>query len=53
MKLSEARDEFERQMIIEKLAENGYNVSRTAGVLGLYPGNLHNKIKKYGIEIKK
>ena len=53
MKLSEARDEFERQMIVEKLEENGYNVSRTAGVLGLYPGNLHNKIKKYGIEIKK
>ncbi len=53
MKLSEARDEFERQMIIEKLEENGYNVSRTAGVLGLYPGNLHNKIKKYGIDIKK
>ncbi len=53
MKLSEARDEFERKMIIEKLEENGYNVSRTAGVLGLYPGNLHNKIKKYGIEIKK
>jgi two-component system, NtrC family, nitrogen regulation response regulator NtrX len=53
MKLSEARDEFERRMIVEKLEENGYNVSRTAGVLGLYPGNLHNKIKKYGIEIKK
>lgn len=53
MKLSEARDEFERKMIIEKLEENGYNVSRTAGVLGLYPGNLHNKIKKYSIEIRK
>ncbi|MDC7218351.1 MAG: sigma-54 dependent transcriptional regulator [Spirochaetales bacterium] len=53
MKLSEARDEFEKRMIIEKLEENGYNVSRTAGVLGLYPGNLHNKIKKYGIDTKK
>jgi two-component system nitrogen regulation response regulator NtrX len=53
MKLSEARDEFEKQMIVEKLEDNGYNVSRTAGVLGLYPGNLHNKIKKYGIEIRK
>ncbi|MDC7224896.1 MAG: sigma-54 dependent transcriptional regulator [Spirochaetales bacterium] len=53
MKLSEARDEFEKRMIVEKLEENGYNVSRTAGVLGLYPGNLHNKIKKYGINTKK
>ena len=53
MKLSEARDEFEKKMIIEKLEDNSYNVSRTAGVLGLYPGNLHNKIKKYGIDVRK
>jgi len=53
MKLNEARDEFEQILLQDRLAANGYNISRTAQDLGIYPSNLHSKIKKYGLEIKK
>jgi len=53
LKLNEAKDTFECDFLIRKLEENGYNVSRTAQVLGIYPSNLHSKIKKYGIKILK
>jgi two-component system nitrogen regulation response regulator NtrX len=53
MKLQEARDHFEKQLLLTKLDENGFNISQTAQALGIYPSNLHNKIKKYGIEIPK
>jgi two-component system nitrogen regulation response regulator NtrX len=35
------------------LKENGYNVSRTAESIGVYPSGLHAKIKKLGIELEK
>ncbi|MFA6506647.1 MAG: sigma-54 dependent transcriptional regulator, partial [Treponemataceae bacterium] len=47
--LNEARDLFEKRYIERKLAENGYNISRTAEAIGVYSSNLHAKIKKYGI----
>ncbi len=53
MKLGEARDAFEKQLIERRLEENEYNVSRTAQSLAVYPSNLHSKIKKYGIEVRK
>jgi two-component system, NtrC family, nitrogen regulation response regulator NtrX len=53
MKLNEARDEFEQILLQDRLETNGYNISRTAQNLGIYPSNLHSKIKKYGLEIKK
>jgi two-component system, NtrC family, nitrogen regulation response regulator NtrX len=53
MKLNEAKGEFEKQFIHRKLQENQYNISKTAEVLGVYPSNLHGKIKKFGIEIIK
>ncbi|MDC7226074.1 MAG: sigma-54 dependent transcriptional regulator [Spirochaetales bacterium] len=53
MKLSEARDEFERMLLLQKLEENEYNITRAAQSLGIYPSNLHGKIKKFDIEIKK
>lgn len=53
MKLNEARDEFEQTLLQDRLETNGYNISRTAQNLGIYPSNLHSKIKKYGLEIKK
>ncbi len=49
LKLSEAKDLFEKSLIVQKLRENGYNVARAAEALGLYSSNLHSKIKKYGI----
>ncbi len=53
MKLNEAKDLFEKQFITLKLEQNGYNISQTAQVLGIYPSNLHGKIKKFGIKIEK
>jgi two-component system nitrogen regulation response regulator NtrX len=53
MKLNDAKDEFEREFIIAKLRENNYNISQTAQSLGIYPSNLHGKIKKFGIQIER
>ena len=53
MKLIEARDTFERRLIERRLEANGGNIARTAQDLGIYPSNLHGKIKKFGIEIRK
>ncbi len=51
--LSEARDRFERQFLSAKLREHEFNISRTAQELGIYPSNLHAKIRKFGIEVKR
>ena len=51
--LSEARDRFERQFLLAKLREHGFNISRTAQELGVYPSNLHAKIRKFGIEVER
>ena len=48
--LTEAKDRFEKQYLERKLAENDYNISRTAGELGIYPSNLHQKMRKFGIQ---
>lgn len=49
----EAREEFERDFILQKLEENDWNVSRTAEVIEIERSNLHRKIKAFGIELKK
>ncbi len=53
MKLNDAKNEFEKTLIEEKLKANQYNISKTAEALGIYPSNLHGKIKKLGIHIEK
>ena len=53
LKLNEAKERFERELIERKLKENDYNVSRTAQELGIYPSNLHGKIKRFGINIER
>jgi two-component system nitrogen regulation response regulator NtrX len=53
MKLADAKDYFEKKFLAQKLFEHDYNISKTAETLGIYPSNLHGKIKKLGIEIKK
>lgn len=53
MGLNEARDAFERRYIEHSLRENDYNVTRTATELGIYPSNLHAKIKKHGIQVER
>jgi two-component system nitrogen regulation response regulator NtrX len=51
--LREAREEFEREFIIQKLDENDWNISRTAEIIELERSNLHRKIKTYGIDVRK
>ncbi len=53
MKLSQAKDEFEREFLLRKLHENRQNITRTSQALGITPSHLHNKIKKYGIDTRK
>ncbi len=53
MKLGEARDLFEKRLVERRLEENGFNIAKTAQALGVYPSNLHGKIKKYSVEIRK
>jgi len=53
MTLSDARDAFERELIAERLRENGGNVSRTADALGVYASNLHSKMKKLKMTTEK
>ncbi len=48
--LKEARTEFERRFIERKLAQCGYNISKTADLIGLERSNLHRKIKGLGID---
>jgi two-component system nitrogen regulation response regulator NtrX len=51
MGLNEARDTFEKRLIEQTLRENEFNISRAATELGIYPSNLHAKIRKYGIQV--
>ena len=53
MKLAEARDSFEIELLSRRLKKFDNNISRTAQDLGIYPSNLHGKLKKFGIETKK
>jgi two-component system nitrogen regulation response regulator NtrX len=51
--LREAREEFEKEFILQKLEENDWNVSKTAEVIELERSNLYRKMKSYGIDLKK
>ena len=53
MGLNAAKDAFEKAYIEEMLQDSGNNLTKAAQALGLYPSNLHSKLKKYGIELTK
>ncbi len=46
----EARINFEKEFILQKLRENDWNISKTAEAIGLERSYLHKKIKLYNIE---
>lgn len=46
---SDFRDMAEKLFIERKLEENGWNVSRTAEVIGIQRSHLYNKLEKYEI----
>ena len=47
--LSDAREQFERDYILQALASQGGNISRTADVLGVERSNLYKKMRAFGI----
>jgi two-component system, NtrC family, nitrogen regulation response regulator NtrX len=47
--LREFRDHMEREYIRIKLDENGWNISRTAALLGIERTNLHKKMRALGL----
>jgi two-component system nitrogen regulation response regulator NtrX len=47
--LREFRDHMEREYIRMKLDENGWNISRTASLLGIERTNLHKKMRALGL----
>ncbi len=49
MPLAEARDRFERDYILQVLAANQGNISRTADALGVERSNLYKKMRAFGI----
>jgi two-component system, NtrC family, nitrogen regulation response regulator NtrX len=51
--LNDARERFEKDLILLRLRENLYNVTRTAQALGISASNLHNKIRKHGISFER
>lgn len=46
-----AKEQFEREFIINSLSENNWNISKTAEVLKIERSHLHKKIKTLGIEV--
>jgi two-component system nitrogen regulation response regulator NtrX len=51
MQLGAAKEEFEKRYLSAKLKEHNLNITRTAEAIGIYPSNLHGKIKRYGIKL--
>ena len=49
IRLQEARDRFERDYILQVLAEQQGNITRAAGALGLERSNLYRKMRAFGI----
>jgi two-component system nitrogen regulation response regulator NtrX len=47
--LREFREISERAFLVNKLRENGWNISRTAEVIGTPRSNLYKKLEQYGI----
>ena len=48
--LREFREKSERQYIVDTLKGTGWNISRTAVLLGVERTNLHKKIRTYAIK---
>jgi two-component system nitrogen regulation response regulator NtrX len=51
--LKEAKTDFERGFILDKLQENQWNVSKTAEAIGIERSNLHRKLRAYNIDPKR
>jgi two-component system nitrogen regulation response regulator NtrX len=52
-RLAEARAQFEREFLLEKLAANQWNISRTAEVVGLARESLSRKLRSLEIDVER
>ncbi|HON89265.1 MAG TPA: sigma-54 dependent transcriptional regulator [Spirochaetia bacterium] len=50
LSINDAKEKFERLYLLYNLRKTGYNITKTAETIGIYPSNLHAKIKKFRIE---
>ncbi|MFP3042093.1 sigma-54 dependent transcriptional regulator [Treponema primitia] len=50
---TEAKELFEKRYLEFQLAQNGGIISHTAEAIGIYPSNLHAKIRKYGLRTER
>jgi two-component system nitrogen regulation response regulator NtrX len=50
---NEARESFERHYLEFQFFRNGGIISRTAEAIGIYPSNLHAKLKKHRIRMER
>ena len=50
--LKEAKREFEKAFILQKLSENNNNISQTADAIDIERSHLHKKIKAFGLRIR-
>jgi two-component system nitrogen regulation response regulator NtrX len=46
---NQARESFEKRYLEFQFSKNNGIISKTAEAIGIYPSNLHAKLKKYGI----
>jgi two-component system nitrogen regulation response regulator NtrX len=51
MNYNDAKENFEKYYLEFQLAEHNGIIAKTAEAIGVYPSNLHAKIRKYGIRI--
>jgi two-component system nitrogen regulation response regulator NtrX len=49
MKFNEAKEFFEKSWLGFQFNRNGGIINKTAEAIGMYPSNLHAKLRKYGI----
>jgi two-component system nitrogen regulation response regulator NtrX len=52
MKYNEAKDAFEKVYLEFQLSRNDGIITRTAEAIGVYPSNLHAKIRKFKVALK-
>ena len=45
-------EHLEKETIFRTLEENHYNISKSAGILGVSRQGLHNKIKRYNLKVR-
>jgi two-component system nitrogen regulation response regulator NtrX len=53
LKYTEAKELFEKNYLEFQLGQYDGVISRTAEAIGIYPSNLHAKIRKYGLKVKR